>query len=324
MSCLNCGQYVRENARFCECCGALQKQAKPAARDLPLISSGRVLGNPYVRGLTRFWWLLVIGVAVAVVAALLSVYRIDFGSVPPSLEKRDEVVYTSSARLLVTSTEAPYFRTTVPRETELGGGGDPSSSTTFRAAPDIGTLIATANLYPILIESDDVRQIRQEMFGVLPGTVTARAIYEVNSPSRFELSQVPVVEVFANSDSYDGAVRLTQGTIDAFLAYIDRTQNTADLTRNERILLQPIALPAGATSSGGTSLALPLMVFVVIVAAFAALAILLDRLFPSGLIPARWRAMPVRADGPLQTDGDGTGKPSTEGELQTERSRARA
>ena len=33
--------------------------------------------------------------------------------------------------------------------------------------------------------------------------------------------------------------------------------------------------------------------------------------------------MPVRADGPLQTDGDGTGKPSTEGEL-ADRALARA
>ena len=223
MSCLNCGQYVRENARFCECCGALQKQAKPTARDLPARCrrQGRVLGNPYVRGLTRFWWLLVIGVAVAGVAALLSVYRIDFGSVPPSLEKRDEVVYTSSARLLVTSTEAPYFRTTVPRETELSGGeGNPSSSTTFRAAPDIGTLIAAANLYPILIESDDVRRSAGRCSGPPRDGDGARDLRgELAEPLRaLAGSGRRGVREFGQLRR---SSRMTQGTIDAFLAYID-------------------------------------------------------------------------------------------------------
>lgn len=314
MPCLNCGQEIHENARFCARCGAPQTGSPD--RELSAARAARVFGNPYVRALRRFWWLLLVGVGVALIAAVASVYRIDL--VPPGLEKRAQVTYTASARLLVTSAEAPYFRTTVPRVTEApAADGEEPSATTFISAPDIGTLITTANLYPILIASDEVQRLRQEMAGPLPGTITTRAIYEVNSPSRFELSQVPVVEVFGHSNTYAGAVNLAQATVDAFKTYVERTQDEAGLRRDERILLQQIQRPAGAVPSGGASLSLPLMLFVVVSAAFMALAILLDRLFPFGLLPSRrWRSVPSTQD------EIGTEDPGPEPELETRRSRA--
>jgi hypothetical protein len=55
------------------------------------------------------------------------------------------------------------------------------------------------------------------------------------------------------------------------------------------------------------------MLFVVISAAFVGLAILLDRLFPFGLIPSRrWRAEPIPEGA--------AGAVETEPELQTSRS----
>jgi hypothetical protein len=298
MHCLNCGHEIEANARFCARCGAPQTGASP--HELPAARSPRLLGNPYVRALKRFWWVVVVGLGVALIAAVAAVYRIDLGSVPPSLEKREQVTYTSSARLLVTSAEGPYFRTTVERVSEGPPTGEEEepSSTTFLTAPDLGTLISTANLYPILVESDEVQSIRQEQAGPLPGTVTSRAIYEVNSPSRFELSQVPVLEIYGSSDTYGGAVKLTEATVAAFQTYLDRTQDKANLRRDERILLEQIQRPTGAVASGGASLSLPFMLFVVISAAFAGLTILLDRLFPFGLLPARrWRAAPEPAGG---------------------------
>ncbi len=292
MHCLNCGHDIDEGARFCARCGAPQTGARDGG--LSVVKSPLLAGNQYVRALRRFWWLLLLGLGVAAIAAIAAVYRIDLGSVPPALEKRAQVTYTSSARLLVTSNEAPYFRTTVTRELPTDEG---ETTQEFAGAPDIGTLITTANLYPILIESDEVSRLRQELHGPLPGSVTTRAIYEVNSPSRFELSQVPVVEVYGHAATYSGAVEITQATVDAFLEYMDRTQDEAGLSRQERIILQQIQQPDGAISSGGASLSLPLMLFVVVAAAFVALAILLDRLFPFGLrLPRRWRTVPEPAE----------------------------
>jgi hypothetical protein len=273
-----------------------------------------------VRALRRYWWLLLLGVGVATIAAVAAVYRIDFGSVPPTLEKRAQVTYTASARLLVTSAEAPYFRTTVPRTTEGGtSDGTATDATTFRSAPDLGTLISTANLYPVLIESDEVQRIRQEMAGLLPGSVTARAIYAVSSANRFELSQVPVVEIYASAGTYSGAVDLAQATVEAFKTYVDRNQDAANLQGGERILLQDLQRPEDAIASGGSSLSLPLMLFVVVSAAFAALAIILDRLFPARpFAPRRWGSVQ------LPRRGGGAREPSSEPEVESRRMKAQA
>ncbi|HSE82624.1 MAG TPA: zinc ribbon domain-containing protein [Gaiellaceae bacterium] len=280
MSCFNCGHEISQDARFCDCCGAPQS----GARDGPLgvLKAPLLASNQYVRALKRFWWLLVLGLGVATIAALMSVYRIDLFSFPPTVEKKAGTTYTAYSRLLVTSDQAPYLRTRVDNEVT----GPDGSVSVYSNSPDISTLITAANLYPILIASDEVLKLRNEMAGPLPGSITSRAIYEVSSPSRFELSQVPVVEVYGHADTSANAVEITKATVAAFLVYVDELQDDAALSRRDRILIQELQTPEGAVGSGGTSLSLPLMLFLVIAAAFVALAILLDRLFPAGLFPA--------------------------------------
>ena len=62
----------------------------------------------------RFWWVVLIGVMLASLIAVLAVYRVDFG-VPPKLVARSEQTYTTGARVLVTSLDKPYYRTSVER-----------------------------------------------------------------------------------------------------------------------------------------------------------------------------------------------------------------
>jgi hypothetical protein len=293
MSCLNCGHEIPEDARFCARCGAAQTSSRDGGlRDgnLAVLKSPLLSGNQYLRALGRFWWLLVLGLGIAAIAAIAAVYRIDFSS--GSLEKKAQITYTASSRLLITSAEAPFVRTSITRDL----AGADGTTQEYTSSPDIGTLITAANLYPILIESDEVRKLRDEMAGPLPGSVTTRAIYEVNSPSRFELSQVPVVEVYGHAGTSEGAVAIAQATVNAFKEFVEQTQDSAGLRRQERVLVEEIQRPDGAIASGGTSASLPLMLFVIIAAAFFALAILLDRLFPAGIrLPLRWGAEPAPA-----------------------------
>ena len=284
MSCFNCGHEISEDARFCECCGAPQTGTRDAV--LGVVKAPLLATHQYVRGLKRFWWLLVFGLGVATIAAAASVYRIDLSSFPP-FEKKAAITYTTSSRLLITSEEAPYVRTSVTEEVE----GPDGNVQTFTSSPDITTLISAANLYPVLISSDSVEELRDEMSGALPGVITTRAIYEVNSPGRFELSQVPVVEVFGSADTSAGAIELTRATVAAFLVYVEQLQDDANLSSQERILVEEIQRPETVIATGGTSLSLPAMLFLVIAAAFVALAILLDRLFPAGIrLPLRRKA----------------------------------
>jgi hypothetical protein len=317
MSCLNCGHEIPEDARFCARCGAAQTTSRDGGLregGLAVVKAPTEAGNQYLRALGRFWWLLVLGVGVAAIAAILAVYRVDLSSM--SLEKKAQLTYTASSRLLITSAEAPYVRTRITEEVTTADGDVQE----YSAAPDIGTLITAANLYPVLIESDAVQELREERAGPLPGAITTRAIYEVNSPSRFELSQIPVIEVFGHAGSAGDAIAITRATVDAFQAYIEQAQNSADLSRSERVLVQEIQEPAGAAATGGGSLSLPLMLFVVVAAAFFALAILLDRLFPTGIrLPLRRRAAPAQAAGEAVL-----GQAAAEPERRAGRSKARA
>src|SRR5690348_15742383 len=64
---------------------------------------GASLMPPAVRALLRFWWLVVIGAAVAIVVG---------GAV---YERQPKPTYNVSANVLVNSPEAPYLRTAQPQ-----------------------------------------------------------------------------------------------------------------------------------------------------------------------------------------------------------------
>src|SRR4030095_11625327 len=84
------------------------------------------MNSSYGPALRRFWWVGAIGAIVASVIAFLLVYTFQDGK----LVKREQPVYTAVARLFVTSGEAPYLRTTVPRYTDvpIGTGGTQTTS----------------------------------------------------------------------------------------------------------------------------------------------------------------------------------------------------
>lgn len=235
--------------------------------------------NPYVRAVLRFWWVVLAGFLVASVAAVAMEYRIDFSSFPAKLEARTQPTYSASTRLLVTSAEAPYFRTSISRSFRTSSADDavPFVST---SPPDTQTLVQAANLYPVLIQSDQVAKLRRRMFGDISGAVSANAIFAVASPNRFELSEVPVIEIFATSTTALNAVNLAQTTAEAFQRWIKLNQDSANLTQRERIVVQQIRRPTGAVASGQGGGGMPVMIIIAVLAAFVAFAIVLDRLFP--------------------------------------------
>ena len=146
--------------------------------------------------------------------------------------------------------------------------------------PDTATLIQAANLYPLLIESDQVELMRERMFGPLAGDVSARAIYAVATPGRFELSDVPVVEVSAESQTGGEAMALAEASSKAFIRWISQQQETAGVEESERIVVEQLQTPQQALASGETPITLIALVGLAVMGAFVALAVALDRIFP--------------------------------------------
>jgi hypothetical protein len=253
----------------------------------------------YAGALRRFWWVLVIGLVAALLAGLSA--RFSISLFPPGLEEKDSVTYTSESRILVSSAQNPYFRgqqTTFVDQPGQGGdegtttdgtttGDEPSAdgasaqSIPFVSPPDLNTLIRTANIYPFLIESDRVANYRRQQYGDLPGSVSALGVTSVVTANRIELSEIPVLKLVATAGSSADAVALADKTAKAFIGWLEREQEQEQIIPEDRIVVEQLTIPTSAVASEGPSSTLPVLVFLVVFAAFCVLAVLLDRLIPA-------------------------------------------
>jgi hypothetical protein len=217
--------------------------------------------------LLRYWWVAAIGLVVAIAAGLVAVSA-----------EREPYQYSATAQIFLTSSEGPYYRTGVTTEQlrELPNGDDQRVVDTN--PPDTDTLVQAANLYPLLIESDAVAVEREQQFGRVPGTVEARAIFSVETASRYRETTVPVIEVSGTSGSAENAVKLANDTVAAFGGWITAQQDDAGVRESQRILIQPLASARVTSTSGGPSYAIPILLGAAVFLAFCGLAVMLDSL----------------------------------------------
>jgi hypothetical protein len=307
-TCPNCGQATRDDDRFCSSCGQPtdprrqsafsgddRARRAPAAASATGGAAASVVG--YAHSARRFWWVLVIGAVFALLAALSARYTVSI--FPPGLTEKEEVSYTAESRLLITSADNPHFRSKetiqVPRPTptdeeqaeeggtgegEQGEGGSQEDTVPFSSPPDLNTIVRNANTYPYIIESDQVADFREREFGELEGSVTALGATSVVTANRVELSEIPIIRLIAVASTPEDAVELADKTGKAFIGWLENFQVENEIPRTDRITAEQLTVPRGAIASAGPSTTLPVLVFLVVFAAFCVLAVLLDRLLP--------------------------------------------
>jgi ribosomal protein L32 len=314
-TCPNCGQSTRDDDRFCPSCGqptdprrqsSLVTEERSARRQAAVSAASNVAG--YAGALKRFWWVLVIGLLFAIFASLSA--RFTVGFFPPSLEEKEEISYTAESRLLVNSASNPHFRAAETTFTPVGPAADEGTGTDtgtgtgseeeqqpqlvpFSQPPDLNTIIRNANTYPFIIESDGVADFRREQFGELPGVVSAIGATSVVTANRVELSEIPVIRLVAVAGSPEDAIALADKTGKAFIGWLQAEQQEDNIRKEDRMVVEQLTIPKGALASAGPSTTLPILVFVVVFAAFCVLAILLDRLVPARPKPARSDVEPL-------------------------------
>jgi hypothetical protein len=249
------------------------------------------------RAILRFWWLAAAGVVVGIAVAAWMVYEL------PGFTPRNAPVWTATARLFVTSAEGQYVRVSVPRSLETpssaasgesgaaggGGSGGGGGPLVVNEPPNVQPLLTAANLYPLLIESDDVARLREERYGELPGTVVASAYSAVSTPQRFSPAQLPVIDIFATSDTSRQAVALADATAETFNRWVRREQDRAGLKPEERILIRELQAPGPTFPSGGPAYGIPVLVAFALIAGFGMLAVVLDQIVPGGATAPRTR-----------------------------------
>lgn len=240
--------------------------------------------NPSARALVNYWWLVVAGLVVGVLAAVIVV------------SQQSSKKYTAEAKLFVNAPNDPYLRTqeqtVTPQAPKLHAvrsvvPGTNTATTKLRsvaqppavsyAAPDTDTLVKAANLYPFLITSDAVKRLREQVTGKVSGTVTATALNSsVNGFGVYHESPLPIIDVLAKSKHSGDATKLADGTGTAFAAWIAARQKAAKVPPAQRIAILKLAEPK-LSSTGGPSVGLPLFVGLLVLLGFCGLAIVADR-----------------------------------------------
>src|SRR5262249_27426330 len=153
--------------------------------------------------LIRYWWLVLAGLGLGVIAAYLL-----YGA-------KTHQKYKATAKIFVNSPSDPYLRTQQlqvtpqPPKSQVVRTGNGTSSTgqttTVQSvpsapviqaqAPDTPTLVNAANLYPQLILSDAVTRLAPVPHGC---KVDASGLYaSTNAFGVYKASPVPVIQVMA-------------------------------------------------------------------------------------------------------------------------------
>jgi len=176
---------------------------------------------------------------------------------------------------------SPQTSETTDDGTAAEGDGQGAEDTVpFSSPPDLNTIVRNANTFPYIIESDKVADYRAREFGELNGSVTALGATSVVTANRVELSEIPVIRLIAVAGTPEEAVELADKTGKAFISWLNDFQVDKKIPPTDRITAEQLTVPRGAIASAGPSTTLPLLVFIVLFAAFCVLAVLLDRLVP--------------------------------------------
>jgi hypothetical protein len=243
--------------------------------------------NPTIHSLLRFWWLVLAGLILGVLAGYLT------------LNAKTNKKYVATSQIFVNAPSDPYLRTQQPQVTRqnarsrivrvpgksTGTGPSttvqsiPSPPVVISEAPDTETLVNAANLYPLFVESDDVAKIHPAPASC---KIEATGIFaSTNTFGVFKSSPVPVVQVKSTCKTKSDAIPSTLGRVAAFRLWIVNEQNAARIPRHQRLLVTLLTSPTDTRTLGGPSAGLPVFVGVVVLLLFCGLAILLDRPRPA-------------------------------------------
>ena len=257
--------------------------------------------NIYLRAWLRFWWLLAIGAGAGLFVGVVIANKHK----PPT--------YFAQQQLMVDSGSGPFLRTSVttvqqqpPRSqitrvpapgtgTSTGAqkGTRPTVTSTTQVVtvpqpaqvltqtPATAAPVQAANLYPVLISSDVIANLRDKMFGHLDGKVYSQALYQQNpAQGRFRPSMFPIISIGAQASTPAGARKLANATSSAFRRWLLLSQKATGIPKKQRILVHPLVWPRNVSVQTHTRRGLAAIAGAAVLAGFLALALGIDNLVP--------------------------------------------
>lgn len=231
--------------------------------------------------------LVALGAAVALLAALLSIYRV--GLFPPTLESRSNVFSTASSQILVDAPNSAF------------------ADTSF----DLDELDTRAGVFARFLASPAAVALISREAGIPFAAIEARGPFELNLPEvqqaptaeerssqilgegalyrlRFENNPgLPIVSVFAQAPEPEEAATLAAAAPAALDDYIERIQAQQQTPLQRQVVVRQLGSSRGGTVNEGANLQIATLVFVIVLGGWCML-----------LVPARTIARGWRGGGP--------------------------
>jgi hypothetical protein len=257
--------------------------------------------NAYIRPLLRFWWVLALGLVVALVSGILVTDSVQKLGIPPKLKSRSTPEYQADAQLVVDSAQGWLFRSNIrvstpqtPKTTRQCTRPTGSSAQVCKLytiqqpptvedhTPNIPLLVRYANVYPSLIESTPFLKYRDKLYPDLPknASMTATALGATRSGGRIHESPVPFDVISVTAKTPKAALTVANATLKAFGRWINDQQAASGIAKKDRIVIRPIVAPTKATDITASTTTLAALIAVLVFGLFVALAYMLERAFP--------------------------------------------
>jgi hypothetical protein len=252
--------------------------------------------------------LVALGVLVAVLAALFSVYRVNLA--PPGLESRTNVFATASTQILVDTPGSAFA--------DLASDLDPletraSVFSRFLTTPTAVSLIAREAKVPFAgIEAQGPYDLNVPTFNQGPAAeqrssqiIGEGALYRL----RFENNPaLPMITVFSQAPDRAEAIKLADAVPTALRAYIDRLQDEQGTPAARRVEIRRLGKATGGVVNAGANAQIATLVFVAVLVGWCML------LIPAQTIARGWReGGPPPGRGSSGNGGRGGRRPGHDG-----------
>jgi hypothetical protein len=229
--------------------------------------------------------LVVLGAAIAAIAALLSIYQVSL--VPPGLKSRTNVFATASTQILIDtpdSTFADVANDIEPLNTRAG------VFARFMTSPEALALIAREAKLPLDgIEAQGPYDLNVPEFQRVPTAerrssqiLGERALYRL----RFENSpELPIISVFAQAPTTEEALALAAAAPAALRDYIGGIQAREHTPTDRKVEVRKLGRAVGGVVNESANLQIATLVFIVVLIGWCLL------LVPAQTIARGWREL---------------------------------
>ena len=236
----------------------------------------------YARVIWRFRVVVVIGLALAVVLAVLSYVRVSVKGHSVQIHYRQSETWQSQEQVLI---QQPGF----PAGELTPGGASPLSSTTpgSSASVDTSNRLAGLSVYYQLLANGDAVQGLLRRDPTVHGTMQAE--HATIPDGLTQVQNLPELTITGAAATRGGAIHVARRGAAVFQQYVARMQDQQHIPQSNRIQLAVLnhAGPLTTSLMRGRSKTVPVVIFVTVLAAALGLAFVLENLRP------RIRAVPA-------------------------------